>query len=130
MSNSIQLASLESQILSRVAGNLLEDETLLAQLAQVKREELQPTDQDMAFVESSLQSLAQQTEQGALSLEKVAKGFVDIFRGVAKSLEIQRQNPPHEPLPHFFMVRDCEGNVRGYLMGTVHAIDPKAWKLL
>jgi uncharacterized protein YbaP (TraB family) len=28
------------------------------------------------------------------------------------------------------MIRDREGNVRGYLMGTVHAIDPKAWKLL
>ncbi len=130
MSNSIQLGSIESQILSRVTSNLLEDEALLTQLAQVKAEGLQPTDHDMAFIESSLQSLAQQTEQGSLSLEKVAKGFVDIFRGVTKRLEFQQQNPPHEPLPHFFMIRDGEGNVRGYLMGTVHAIDPKAWKLL
>ncbi len=111
---------------------------LKAQFDLAQAEKVEPTEEDQAFMTSSLMSLCELIKQDnanlGISVDKCTQSMLDIFQTVANRMTVRlaekEKNPPHEPLPHFFMIRDQKGNVRGYLLGTVHMLDASSKELL
>lgn len=128
---------LEEQLI-KSASDKLANGQLKAQIDLVKTSKMEPAEEDQEFIRSSVMSLSEMTKQDnaqlGVSVDKCAQGMLDIFQTVVnrltKRMAEKEKNPPHEPIPHFFMIRDQNGNVRGYLLGTVHMLDTSSRNLL